>query len=64
MRPMQGAIVGDPSRRWKCWLVSHKYLRIRYPESPDGHFLRCARCGKEREERGGAGYSGGMNLGS
>lgn len=56
--------MGDPSQRWKCWVVTHKFVRIRYPGSPDGHFLRCARCGKEREERGGAGYSGGMDLGS
>lgn len=63
---MQGsASQVDRRQRWRCWaLLSHKYVRIRYPGSPDGHYLRCARCGREREETGGTGYSGGMNLGS
>lgn len=60
---MRGAGRGEQPQRWKCWILAHKYVRIRYPESPDGYFLRCVRCHREREESGGSGYAGGMNVG-
>lgn len=34
-----------------CLLLGHRYLRVRYPDSPDGYFLRCLRCQHEREEQ-------------
>jgi hypothetical protein len=40
-------------KRAVCILIGHRYIRIRYPESPDGYFLRCNRCWNEREEPGG-----------
>jgi hypothetical protein len=37
-----------------CFVVDHRYHRIPYPEAPDSYFLRCGRCGHERDpvERG------------
>jgi hypothetical protein len=35
----------------KCLVLGHKYLRVRYPDSPDGYFLRCRRCSHERDEQ-------------
>lgn len=63
---MHEVIQGDPAQRWKCWLLTHRYVRIRYPgsDSPDGYYLRCTRCNNEREASGGWGYSGGMDAGS
>ena len=47
-------------RRTICILIGHRYVRIRYPESPDGYFLRCVRCWRERTEPGGgAAFMGG-----
>lgn len=46
-----------------CAITSHPYVRIRYPDSPDGYFLRCKRCGREREESYGGGYASGMDWG-
>ena len=44
-----------------CAVLSHSYLRIRYPGSPDGFFLKCARCAKERDDfAGGGGIGTGM----
>lgn len=40
-------------KRAVCVLIGHRYLRVRYPESPDGYFLRCLRCRHERDEAGG-----------
>jgi len=39
-------------KRAVCVVINHKYQRVRYPESPDGYFLRCLRCGHERDEPG------------
>jgi hypothetical protein len=38
--------------RWICRVVGHRYDHVRYPDSdvPEGYFLRCRRCGHEREE--------------
>ncbi len=38
--------------RWICRVVGHRYDHVRYPDSdvPEGYFLRCRRCGPEREE--------------
>ena len=38
--------------RIRCLLTGHKWLRVRYPDSPDGFFLRCKRCGKETDDEG------------
>jgi hypothetical protein len=46
-----------------CTVLGHRFLRIRYPGSPDGYFLRCTRCGREREEKGGDPSLGGGMLG-
>jgi hypothetical protein len=45
-------------KRPLCLLFGHKYLRLRYPGSPDGYFLRCDRCGHERDEPGGGSQVG------
>jgi hypothetical protein len=60
---MRGARREEQAQRWRCWILAHKYVRIRYPDSPDGYFLRCVRCSRERDESGGSGYAGGMNVG-
>lgn len=36
--------------RLLCMVIGHRYDRLRYPDSPDGHFLRCRRCGHERDD--------------
>ncbi|WP_460459819.1 hypothetical protein [Angustibacter peucedani] len=35
--------------RIRCKLLGHHYVRVRYPDSPDGYYLRCLRCHKERD---------------
>ena len=46
-------------KRVICLVIGHRYLRVRYPDSPDGYFLRCLRCGLEREDRGTLPMEGG-----
>jgi hypothetical protein len=47
-------------RRLVCFLWDHRWQRSYYPDadSEDGYFLRCARCGKERDSGGGPGRFG------
>ena len=33
-----------------CMVIGHRYDRLRYPDSPDGYFLRCRRCLHERDD--------------
>lgn len=47
-----------------CTVIGHRYLRVRYPDSPDGYFLRCTRCHHEREQAGGGPSLGGGMLGN
>jgi hypothetical protein len=47
-------------KRVICLAIGHRYLRARYPDSPDGYFLRCRRCGREREEPGTLPMEGGL----
>jgi len=35
-----------------CMVIGHRYDRLRYPDSPDGYFLRCRRCKHERDDPG------------
>jgi hypothetical protein len=35
-----------------CLVIGHGYDRVRYPDSPDGYFERCRRCGHERDDGG------------
>ena len=50
-------------KRVLCAVLGHRYLRFRYPGSPDGYYLKCARCAKERDEIGGGGGIGTGALG-
>jgi hypothetical protein len=40
-------------KRGVCILIGHKWNRVRYPDSPDGTFLRCRRCGHINESEAG-----------
>ena len=42
-------------KRVLCVVVGHRYVRIRYPGSPDGYYLLCARCAKQRDDFAGGG---------
>jgi hypothetical protein len=42
-------------KRVFCAVIGHRYLRIRYPGSPDGYYLKCSRCEKERDDIAGGG---------
>jgi hypothetical protein len=33
-----------------CLVIGHRYDRLRYPDSPDGYFMRCRRCRHERDD--------------
>jgi hypothetical protein len=46
-----------------CVLMGHKYARFRYPGSPDGYYLKCARCDHERDDLGGGSAIGTGALG-
>ncbi len=35
-----------------CLVIGHRYDQLRYPDSPDGYYLRCRRCGHERDDTG------------
>lgn len=37
--------------RLLCLVTGHRWSRASYPaaDMPDGYFLRCRRCGKEKE---------------
>ena len=41
-------------RRLVCFARDHRWHREYYPDADteDGYFLRCARCGKERDSEG------------
>lgn len=38
-------------RRLVCTVIGHRWQRQRYPDAdaPNGYFLRCARCAREKE---------------
>ncbi len=50
-----------------CKLANHKYVKVGYPQGPDGEtagfFLRCQRCGKEDHEAGAVARGGGAFIG-
>ena len=45
----------EAMKRLVCAVFGHRYVRIRYPGSPDGYYLRCDRCAKERDDIAGGG---------
>jgi len=40
--------------RLVCVVIGHRWLHQRYPDAdaPDGFFLRCSRCAREKEAPG------------
>ncbi len=36
-------------KRMICLMIDHRYNRIPYPNAPADYFLRCRRCGHERD---------------
>ena len=47
-----GGVEGGPVDKTHllCMVIGHRYDRLRYPDSPDGYFLRCRRCRHERDD--------------
>ena len=51
-------------KRVLCAVIGHRYHRFRYPGSPDGYYLKCSRCTKERDDYAGGGGVGTGALGN
>lgn len=53
-------------RRTVCVLWDHRWQRVNYPgaDTADGWYLRCARCGKERDGGGPGRFSGAASWGA
>lgn len=53
-------------RRLACLVRDHRWQRVDYPgaDTPDGYFLRCARCGKVRDSGGPGRFSAAASWGA